>query len=52
MTIIEYVKSKEPMCINEWLKCIEEDGFGKYEKLIIICADNLDKIIVNHSALS
>ena len=50
MTILEYVKSKKPMGINDWLKTIKEDGFGKYEKLIINCADNLDKIIINHSA--
>lgn len=50
MSVLEYVKSKKPMGINDWLKTIEKDGYGKYEKLIINCADNQNKIIINHSA--
>jgi len=50
MSILEYVKSKNSMGINDWLKCIEKDGYSKYERLIIECADNLNKIIVNHDA--
>ena len=50
MTIIEYVKSKPLQGINDWLKCIEKDGYLKYERLILECADSLGKIKVNHKA--
>lgn len=50
MTILEYVKSKPIQGVNDWLKCIEEDGFSKYENLILTCADDLNKIKVNHNA--
>lgn len=50
MTIIEYVKSKPLQGINDWLKCIEEDGYSEYENLILDCADSLGKIKVNHNA--
>ena len=50
MTIKEYVFSKNPMPINEWIQCIKKDGFSHHEDTIIQAADQFNKIIINHNA--
>jgi len=49
MSILEYVKSKPMQGINDWIKEIEKDGYSEYERLIIECADSLNKITINHN---
>lgn len=50
MTIKEYVLQFSPMGINNWLNQIEKDGFKNHEKTIIKCADEFNRITINHSA--
>lgn len=50
MTILDFVNNQKPMGINDWLSLIAEKGFQAHEQTIIRCADENNKIVVNHDA--
>jgi hypothetical protein len=50
MTILEFIRTQKPQGINEWLALISASGFMQHEKLILLCAEENNLILINHNA--
>lgn len=47
MIIKDYVLKQPNMSIKEWLAVINSDCLSSYERIILECADDYNKIIIN-----
>lgn len=50
MTIREYLQGQPVRTCAAWVDQIRADGLGAYESQILIAADALGLVIVNHGA--
>lgn len=50
MTIKQFVETQPIMGINDWIELIKKNKFEQYESIILSCADEMNKIKINHEA--